>query len=80
MIEALPLAAHMKDHSSPRWAAFLELNPLSLTTAADHCVTPVALQPFVGSDEWLQSDWSHAMIGRGRERKRIEFQESSPSG
>ncbi len=38
------------------------------------------IREFAGSDEWLQSDWSHAMIGRGRERKRIEFQESSPSG
>ena len=36
------------------------------------------IREFAGSDEWLQSDWTHAMIGRGRKRKRIEFIETSP--
>ena len=37
------------------------------------------IREFAGSEESMQSDWSHAMIGRGRSRKRIEFLDPSTS-
>ena len=30
---------------------------------------------FANSDEAMQSEWSFAMIGRGRQRRRVEFAE-----
>ena len=34
------------------------------------------IREFGNSDVWLKSDWSFAVVGRGRDRKRIEFVET----
>lgn len=33
------------------------------------------IREFAGSDEAMQAEWTHAMIGRGRKRRRVEFVE-----
>ena len=34
------------------------------------------IREFANSDEAMQAEWSYAMIGRGRHRRRVEFAES----
>ncbi len=31
------------------------------------------IREFAGSDEAMQTEWTHAMVGRGRKRRRVEF-------
>jgi proteasome accessory factor A len=35
------------------------------------------IREFADSEESMQSEWSYAMIGRGKHRKRVEFAEST---
>ena len=35
------------------------------------------IREFANSDERLQAEWSHAMVGRGRNRRRVDFSESA---
>ncbi len=37
------------------------------------------IREFANSDESMQSEWGYAMIGRGRQRRRVEFVEASRS-
>ncbi|MFK8115195.1 MAG: proteasome accessory factor PafA2 family protein [Rubripirellula sp.] len=37
------------------------------------------IREFANSDESMQSEWAYAMIGRGRQRRRVEFDEASRS-
>jgi hypothetical protein len=33
------------------------------------------IREFADSDEGMQAEWTHAMIGRGRRRRRVDFSE-----
>ena len=33
------------------------------------------IREFAGSDEAMQAEWTHAMVGRGRDRRRVNFDE-----
>ncbi len=35
------------------------------------------IREFANSDESMQSEWAYAMIGRGRHRRRVEFEETN---
>ncbi len=37
------------------------------------------IREFTGSDEAMQAEWTHAMIGRGRGRRRVDFDEPTRS-
>jgi proteasome accessory factor A len=34
------------------------------------------IREFAGSDQAMQSEWAYAMIGRGRQRRRVDFAET----
>ena len=35
------------------------------------------IREFADSDESMESEWTYAMIGRGRQRRRVEFVDES---
>lgn len=37
------------------------------------------IREFADSDEGMQAEWTHAMIGRGRRRRRVDFNEPTRS-